>query len=74
MFVCMNTSPRRYNSLECNAEEADKRIWLHTVNSAGTKKLVLSPDTDVYHYIIGFPVAASSNIDVLAQLSKFNSV
>ncbi len=67
----MNTSPRRDNSLECNAEEA--KIWLHTVNSAGTKKLVLSPDTHVYHYI-GLPVAASSNIDVLAQLSKFNSV
>ncbi len=68
MFVCMNTSPKRDNSLECNPEEADTRMWLHTVNFAGTKKLILSPDTDVCY--IGLPIVAASNIDVLVRLSN----
>ena len=36
-------------SLSCEAEEADTRVWLHVLRSPGTKKLVCSPDTDVYH-------------------------
>ena len=47
MYVSMNTSPLSDDTLLCNAEEADTRIWLHTLNSAGNKKLILSPDTDV---------------------------
>ena len=35
--------------LTCSAEEADMRIWLHCTHSIGTKKLVFSPDTDVFH-------------------------
>ena len=56
MFVTYNTQPQCDNALSCNAEESDTRIWLHVINSAGTKKLVLSPDTDIishrltYHY------------------------
>ncbi len=42
------------------------------MNSAGTKKLVLSPDTRVYH--IGLPIVAAINNDVLVRLIKFNSV
>ena len=37
------------SGLACNAEEADTRVWLHVVQSAGTRKLLVSPDTDVYH-------------------------
>ena len=37
--------------LKCHAVEADTREWLHFVNSGGTKKVLFSPDTDVY--IIG---------------------
>jgi len=49
------------DSLYCNAEESDTRIWLHAVNSAGTNKLVLSPDTDVYH--IGLPIVAGTDLE-----------
>ena len=59
------------DALSCNAEEADTRIWLHVANSAGHKKLVLSPDTDVYH--IGLPIVAETDLDVLVRLSTFNS-
>ena len=38
MYVGMNTSPLSDDTLLCNAEEADTRIWLHTLNSAGNKK------------------------------------
>ena len=51
------------------AEESDTRIWLHTVNSCGNRKLILSPDTDVYH--IGLPVIAQN---VIVQLSSFSSI
>ena len=48
--VQLHSLPRTYNpKLCCNAKEADTRIWLHAVHSAGTNKLVVSPDTDVYH-------------------------
>ena len=39
--------PQSDNTLLCNAEEADTRVWLHTLNSPGLRKLILSPDTDV---------------------------
>jgi hypothetical protein len=71
-FVRMNTSPQSDPTLLCNAEEGDTRIWLHTLNSAGTKKLVLSPDTDVYH--IGLPLVTDTDLNVLVRLSKFNSI
>ena len=32
-----------------NADEADLWVWQHCVNSYGSKKLIYSPDTDVYH-------------------------
>ena len=64
-------APQSDNIL-CNAEEADTRIWLHTINSAGQKKLVLSPDTDVCH--IGLPIVAESDLDVLVRLNTFHSV
>ena len=71
MFVCKNTNPQSDDALSCNAEEADTRIWLHVANSAGHNKLVLSPDTDVYH--IGLPIVAETDLYVLVRLSTFNS-
>ena len=58
MFVTYNTPPECDNTLACNAEESATRIWLHVINSAGTKKLVFSQDTDVYHNMvyIGKPI------------------
>ena len=58
--------------LTCNAEESDTRIWLHIINSSGQKKLVLSPDTDVYH--IGLPIVAASSLEVVVKLSLFTSL
>lgn len=42
-------------ALQSNSEETDLRIWLHCKNAYGTKQLIYSPDTDVYH--IGLPLA-----------------
>ncbi len=53
-------------TLICNAEESDTRIWLHVLHSAGTNKLVLSPDTDVYH--IGLPIVAGTDLSPFSAL------
>jgi hypothetical protein len=42
------------------------------VKSAGKRKLVISPDTDVYH--IGLPFVAGTNIIVIVQLSSISSL
>ena len=70
--VTSSTQPTSDDSLLCNTEESDTRIWLHVVNSAGTRKLVLSPDTDVYH--IGLPIIAGTNLECIVRLSSFNSI
>ena len=67
-----SVQPECKESLYCNAEESDTRIWLHVMNSTGTKKLVLSPDTDVYH--IGLPIIAGTELDCVVRLSSFNSL
>ena len=41
MFTEFNAHPQPDSCLMCNAEETDYRIWLHILNSAGEKKLVL---------------------------------
>lgn len=72
LFCVYNKSPQIDNQLICNAEEADTRVWLHVVKSAGKSKLVISADTDVYH--IGLPVIAGTNIQVIVQLSSISSL
>jgi len=57
-------------TLTSNAEESDSRIWLHVCQSAGQRKLVLSPDTDVYH--IGMTLIGDE--DVVVRLSPFNAL
>ena len=47
-----------------NAEEAAQRVWLHCVHSAGTRKLIFSPN--VYH--VG--LALLSRSEIVVQLSK----
>ena len=69
MFTELNTPPQPDSGLMCNAEESDSQIWLHVLNSAGGKKLVLSPDTDVYN--IGLPLIAETNLDVIVRLNRF---
>ena len=60
MVTQLNAPPQHDSSLTCNAEESDSRIWLR-LNSAGDKKPVLSPDTDVYN--IGLPLISETNLD-----------
>ena len=50
-----------------NAEEADTRVWLHATHSAGRRKLIFSPDTDVYH--IGLTCAELASTNTIVQLS-----
>ena len=57
--------------LTSDAEESDTRVWLHVVHSAGTRKLLFSPDTDVYH--IGLPLLNPYLYDVYVQLSPITS-
>ena len=52
---------------DSDADESDTRIWIHAKYSAGSRKYILSPDTDVYH--IGLPVISSTD-EVIIQLSK----
>ena len=72
LSVTLNGTPQSDPQLTCNAEESDTRIWLHTINSHGLNKLILSPDTDVYH--IGLPIVAGTNLYVIVRLSSFSSI
>ena len=56
---------------KCAAEEGDTRVWLHVVRSPGRKKLVYSPDTDVYH--IGLTNVDLTSQEVIVQLSKIGT-
>ena len=53
---------------QCNAEEADTRLWLHAIKSEGRKKLVFSPDTDTL--FIGLGIVNVLTMDVVIQVSK----
>lgn len=56
-------------SLSTNLDEADMPIWLRCVHCTGSKILIFSPDTDVYH--IGLPVVQRMpHNKVVIQLSK----
>ncbi len=69
MFVTHHTQPIVDERLTSNAGESDTRIWLHVLHSAGTRKLVLSPDTDVYHITI----IAETQLDFVVRLSPFRT-
>ena len=72
LAVSNSSEPECDERLSCNAEESDTRIWLHVLHSPGTRKLVLSPDTDVYH--IGLPVVNGTNLEVVVRLSPFSAL
>ena len=64
-----STTPTQNHTLSSNANEADLRVWLHCQCSYGTKKLIFSPDTDVYH--IGLTIArVIPSCDIMIQLNK----
>ena len=55
--------------LQTNADEGDLRIWLHCMHSAGTRILIYSPDTDVYHIRLT-KVSEMAGLQIVVQLSK----
>ena len=64
--MATNQSKQVRNDLCTNADEADLRVWLHCVKAAGVRKLVFSPDTDVYH--IGLTIVGGlQECDVIVQ-------
>ncbi len=56
---------------KCAAEEGDTRVWLHADRSPGRKKLIYSPDTDVYH--IGLTNVDTTSNDIIVQLSTIGT-
>ena len=56
-----------WTAVECRVDEADTRVWLHLKHSAGTRKFILSPDTDVYH--IGLPLLMAGE-SIYIQVSR----
>ena len=66
MYVTNQTQATIDERLTSNPEESDTRRWLHVLHLAGIKKLVLIPDTDVYH--IGLTVIAETDLDVMVHM------
>ena len=63
-----------YNGMEhpapefkCNADEADTRVWLHVARASRSRKLLYSPNPDVYH--IGLTNANLGTDEIIVQLS-----
>ena len=56
------------HTLQCNAEEADTRLWLHAIKSERCKMLVFSPDTDTL--FIGQGMVNVLTMDVVIQVGK----
>lgn len=53
-----------------NAEEADTRVWLHAMHAYGTRLLIFSPDTNVYHIgLLNMP----AQHEVLVQINALGS-
>ena len=71
--VSRSGEPKPVPYLRSNAEETDLRIWLHCKHSIGSKKLLYSPDTDIYH--IGMPLLEQTTevyIQLYGQRKDFN--
>ena len=58
-------------AITSNVDEADLRVWLHCKHSQGTKVLIYSPDTDIYHIGMTKIPSELTNKDVIVQLSKY---
>ena len=67
VLVTNDTGACMWSTIESRVDESDTRLWLHLRYSAGTKKFILSPDTDVYH--IGLPLVTPEE-SVIVQLSR----
>ena len=59
--------PEASSGYQCNAEEADSRIWRHATQTPYTHILIYSPDTDVYN--IGLGVIQETSKQYVIQLN-----
>ena len=66
--VTHTNQPQSVPELMSSVEETDQRIWYHCVKSAGYKKLLYSPDTDVYHIGLAITQDHLPGSDVFVQL------
>ena len=67
VLVTRQEGARPWPTIQSFVDESDTRIWLHLRHSAGNRKFILSPDTDVYH--IGLPLVSPGET-VLVQISR----
>lgn len=62
-------TPKPEPDLRSNSDEGDLRVWLHCKHSTGSRKLIFSPDTDIYH--IGLTICRTMpSTTIHIQLSK----
>ena len=68
--ITRDSTPQPLPVYNCNAEETDTRLWLHSKCTLCLKILILSPDTDIYH--IGLPLIQRQK-DIMVRISMYNS-
>ena len=74
VMVHANNHVEIVEALESCMEEGDTRVWLHCKTSAGTNKIIYSPDTDTFHVAIGLlDDPRLSEYDIYVQLNKLGS-
>jgi len=74
IMVHANNRVEIVEALESSIEEGDMRVWLHCKTSAGTKKIIYSPDTDTLHVAIGLlDDPRLSEYDIYVQVNKLGS-
>ena len=57
--------------LNCQAEEADMSVWLHAFRSQGMRRLIWSPDTDIYH--ISLPLISQYQGETVVKINLYSS-
>ena len=73
-MVHANRKVEIVETLESSIEEGDMRVWLHCKTSAGTKKIIYSPDTDTFHVGIGLlDDPRLSEYDIYVQVNKLGT-
>ena len=70
-FVQGHQSPQPDPPYNCNAEETDTRIWLHSKQTNATRIFIMSPDTDVF--CIGLSLESIKPKEIIIQISPLNS-
>ena len=73
-MVHANRKVEIVETLESSIEEGDMRVWLHCKTSAGTKKIIYSPDTDTF--LVGIGLLDDPRLyeyDIYVQVNKLGT-